>query len=150
MFTATIESTLQADWRRATTAFVRGLRSAVSDAVTQGAEEARTTHQYTDRTGDLTKSISGQLWGGEDPLGAEGTIEAGMFYASFVENGHAISHFHDRRDEHGRFAAGRGWHDTRARAFPFMGQADLKAERVLEAGVDVAVQKMQDALDASR
>jgi hypothetical protein len=145
-FTVALESTLAADWRKVCRVIVKGLKTAVDNATTEGANEARTTHQYKDRTGDLTRSIQARMWGGEDALGAEGFIEALMPYASFVENGHAIVGRHSRK-----FASTKGakatWHfSKRARPFPFMAQAYLKAERVLERDVLVAIDSAQSAL----
>ena len=121
-FHAKLESTLASDWGRACAVIVVGLKSAVDKAIEEGAQEARDTHRYTDRTGDLTESIGDRLIS-LTAYGAEGVIEATMDYASYVENG-----------------------TSRARAFPFMGQAYLKAERVLEREVDIAVAGAQAAL----
>jgi hypothetical protein len=141
--TVELESTLAADWRRFCRVLVKGLHTAVQNAIEEGAHEARTTHRYQDRTGNLTRSIQPRMWQGEDPNGAEGYIEALMPYASFVENGHAIISRQSRK--FASIAGGRKtWHFSRqARPFPFMAQAYLKAERVLERDTLVAIAAAQ-------
>ena len=64
------------------------LESAVRRAAKAVAEEAKSSHSYTDRTGNLTRSIraldpSGRFT--DDTL--EGGVTATMPYASYVEEG---------------------------------------------------------------
>lgn len=162
-FEVTVESTLERDWRNFTRSAVRGIHRAVQTAIEDGVGEAKRVRTFKDRTGDLYRSIVARMWGGEDALGAEGTMEATAPYASFVENGtraHIIepkrrkmlAWFNDARDEAGRFAAGRGVifaHRVQhpgTRPMPFMGPAYLKAQAVLEAQILVAIEHAQKSL----
>lgn len=150
-YLVTLESTLKEDWGRTCHILVVGIRSAVDQALEQGADEARQTHRYTDRTGDLTRSIDDRLTA-VDALGAKGVIEAKSPYASFVENGTRPHEIRARRARMLAWEEPQGdWHFARVvqhpgtKPFPFMGQAYLKAERVLEAQIGVAIAAAQSA-----
>jgi hypothetical protein len=98
---------LAARAERADAVLGEGLARGVLRAVEEGIDEARRTHRYVDRTGDLTASLDGHLTEA-GPSHAEGEMVATMDYASYVEEG------------------------TRsARPHPYMAQAQHKAERVL-------------------
>ncbi len=69
----------------------RAVPAAVKSGVKAGAREAKQTHRFQNRTGQLEKSIDGQLTA--FTLGAaEGVMLAAQPYASFVEEG-TRSHF---------------------------------------------------------
>jgi hypothetical protein len=122
----------------------RGIKQAVTNAVEEGADEARKVHRYVDRSGDLTRSIDGHLES-FDHLGAVGILQAKAKYASFVENGTKPHRIVVRRKK------ALHWEDGGVHYFaksvnhpgtaprPFMGPAYLKAERVLERDIEVAV-----------
>jgi len=62
----------------------------VTVAAKEGADEAIRVHQYRDRTGALTRSISGRYLSsqmGADGAEATGEIVANATYASFVDGG---------------------------------------------------------------
>lgn len=61
-------------------------RVAVALHASRVAEEARSTHPYTDRTGDLTDSIEALDTNREGDF-VRGYVVAGMGYASYVEEG---------------------------------------------------------------
>lgn len=167
--TATLDlSEIRAARKRLQNDLGSGIARSVRTACEEGAEEARSGHAYKDRSGDLTRSIHGELTKatlGE----AEGEIVAGgpgIPYAGFVEEG---TKAHEIRPKMGRSESGpvrrsqsRGrtlrakpflawqgadgqWHRARivkhpgTRAYGYMGIAYLKAERVLERELDVAV-----------
>lgn len=163
-------SELQRAGKRLQNELSSGIARAVRSACEEGADEARTGHGYKDRSGNLTRSIHGELTKAS-PGEAEGEIVAGgpdIPYAGFVEEG---TKAHDIRPKMGRSESGptrrsqgRGrtlrakpflawqgsdgqWHRARivkhpgTRAYGYMGSAYLKAERVLERDLDVMVAK---------
>jgi hypothetical protein len=154
-YQVTLESTLREDFGHACQLLVYGIRGAVDKACEEGADEARRTHLYKDRTGTLTKSIGDRLTS-IGALGAEGVIEATAPYAKFVEGGTKPHHIVPRR---ARMLAWEGeggqgdWHFARSvqhpgtQPLPFMGPAYLKAERVLEREVWLAAERAQAAFE---
>jgi hypothetical protein len=100
---------------RADAVLGQGLARGVRRAVEDGIDEARRTHRYVDRTGNLTQSLDGRVTE-VGPLHAEGEMVAETDYASYVEKGT-------------RFA----------RPHPYMAQARTKAKRVLQEEVQDAV-----------
>jgi hypothetical protein len=175
MFTATVHSELARDWRDAMRIVSDGLAKAVDEGCKAGAAEARERHRYKDRTGALTKSISGQLLNAT--LGAAmGEMVAAAPYASFVEEGtppHDIwpkagektmgplRRGQSRRDKTDigthrvalRWESGGEYHFARmvhhpgGKPHPFMGPAYQKCERTMYAVLDVNIAKAQTALD---
>lgn len=161
-------SDLQRAAQRAPSVLGAAAARVVKAACEEGAAEARRVHAYKDRTGNLTKSIHGELTfatRGE----AEGEITAGgrkAPYAVFVEEGtkpHEIRPKLGRLEEgplapgqsRGRANAGKSmlawqgpggdWRFAKrvkhqgTSPHPFMGPALLKAERVAERELDVIV-----------
>src|SRR4051812_2081828 len=59
---------------------------AVGAAVSEGADEARQRHAFKNRSGDLEKSIDGEVTV-VAPRSAEGVIRAMAKHASYVEDG---------------------------------------------------------------
>ena len=87
MFTIEVDTRgLESSWRDALDELSNGCRTAVANASTEGAAEARTVHVYKDRTGALTASTSGRLTG-QGRGYADGEIVATADYASYVEGG---------------------------------------------------------------
>lgn len=133
---------LEHAWAQARNALSDGIRRGVQLAVEEGAEQARSAHPYTDRTGKLTQSISGKVLVSTTG-GATGVIEAKASYASYVEGGtaaHAI-----RGNPFLRFQVNGQWVTTTkevqhpgTKPYPFMGPAYTKAERVLVREVEIA------------
>lgn len=66
-------------------------RVAVALHASRVAEGARSTHPYTDRTGNLTESIEALDTNREGDF-VRGYVVAGMDYASFVEEGTSRMH----------------------------------------------------------
>lgn len=153
MITVRLELRLDEQWSAVSATLAEGIRTAVFHAVTEGADEARRVHQYKDRTGNLTKSIYGRL-DSYDRHGAEGTIGARASYASFVENGtrpHRIEASNASalrwQSEDGAVHFARAVNHPGTKPHPFAGPALLKAERVLEAGIAVAVARAAEETD---
>jgi hypothetical protein len=151
-FTVTVESTLREDWGKATVSLVRAVRAAVRSGAEEAVAEARRTHRYKDRTGNLTRSIhAGPLL--ESVFGAEIEIIAGAEYASFVEEGthpHEILprrakmlHWEEPQGDH-HFASKVNHPGTKP--YAFMGDAYLKAERVIEREIEVAAARIGSEL----
>jgi hypothetical protein len=149
MFTCEIDlAPVLATWREACAEIARGMNRGVERGVTEAIEAARQSHPYTDRTGALTASLRGYLERSAAPRGggqAVGVMTAGARYASYVEAGtgpHVIEaknrtalHFEMGGEE----VFARRVHHPGSRAFPFMGPAVLKAERVITAEVELAI-----------
>jgi hypothetical protein len=140
-----LELELDERWPEARAIVAQGIQRAVENAVKEGAEEARRVHKYQDRTGNLTRSIQGRVVKTDD-LVAEGVLEATAPYASFVENGTAPHRIEPRDAEALRWEGSDGAvHFARyvdhpgSPPFPFMGPGLLKAERVLERDIAVAI-----------
>jgi hypothetical protein len=128
------------------------VREGVRDAVQEGAQEARTTHQYKDRTGALTASIEGNVLV-STPGAALGEIRARKRYASFVEEGTPPHEIRPRSGQALRFNVGgrtvfaRSVNHPGTKADGFMGRAYQKAERVIEARVDLGVARAKKILE---
>jgi len=142
------------DWDRALQKLSDGVRRGVEKAVKEGAAEAKATHKYQDQTGYLTSRIVGYIETSA-PGGATGVIAALADYASFVEGGTSPHPIHARNAPYLVFKGRDGtWVRTKMvnhpghPAFPFMGPALQKAERVLVRELEVGIAEMQRALDA--
>ncbi len=130
----------------------KGVLRAVTDATNEGAAEAKATHVYQDRTGNLSRSTKGRVIGGNQ-TDVEGVIEATMPYASFVDGGTAPHEIHAKNVANLKFKIGDRWVSTPSVHHPgtkpdaFMGRAMQKAERVLlregEVAADVVVRIME-------
>lgn len=104
--------------------FHKDMLETVQRACVEGAQEARDKHVYENRTGDLTDSIGvGNRFRVTEKV-IEGEIVATMKYASFVDE----------------------WESTQT-ADTYMEKAAQKAQRVLEAGIEVATVKMNHAMN---
>lgn len=156
MFTVEIEGlgSVTRDWNEALGALADGCTKGVERGVTEGAEQARASHPYHDRSGDLTRSIQGRLErsaarvaGGE----ASGVIVAGKRYASFVEGG-TEPHDIEAKGKALRWEGADGEHFARrvhhpgSPALPFIGPAALKAERVIEVEVGLAEERAAEIM----
>lgn len=130
----------------------KGVLRAVTDATSEGAQEARSTHVYQDRTGDLTRSTKGRVIGGGGG-DVDGEIVADMPYASFVDGGTEPHEIHAKNGPNLKFKVGDRWvstpvvHHPGTRADAFMGRALQKAERVLlregEVAAEIVVKIME-------
>lgn len=153
MFTATDNlDEFERTVAEANRAISNGIRKGVSDACAEGAEEARTTHKFTPRSGasGLEASIKGRVEV-STPGGARGVIEATKRTASFVEGG-TQPHEIEARGNALRFEAGgqavyrkRVQHPGTA-PDGFMGRAYQKAERVVEREVEVGIANAEKIL----
>jgi hypothetical protein len=161
---------LEKDLEAAQKALVSGAQHAVGMACREGAAEARANHRYKDRTHKLTESIRGEdlYWTRE---GAEGVIVAAKHYASFVEEGTPPHDIYPKlgggfigpgRKGQGRrkiaravlaWSAGGTMHFARfvhhpgTPSLPFMALAYIKAERVLEREMHIALAQAQAIFD---
>ena len=126
-----------------------GLTKAVWTATQEGAGLAIRTHPYKDRTGTLTRSIRATMLE-QGPGHATGQIAALAKYASFVEEGTAPHDIEPKRadgylawenpESQGDWHFAKLVHHPGTKAMPFMGPAYLKAERVLESQLGVAIE----------
>lgn len=155
MITIDLEPVFEAErrWDRAVEELSNATRRAVDRAVKEGASEAIQTRQYTDDTGLLTSRIRGYVEVSV-PGGAVGVIGALTDYASFVEGGTEPHEIRARNAPNLIFKARDGnWVVTKVvqhpghPAFPFMGQAYLKAERVLIREIEVGIRDAQRIMD---
>ena len=151
-FTVEIDTDdLERAWAESLRVLSDGIRTGVSNGVTEGAQEARTVHRYKDRTGALTASTVGRVEV-STPGAAVGVIEATKPYASFVEEGTRPHEIRPRK------AASLHWVDADGDHFakkvnhpgtpslPFIGPAVLKAERVMVRDIEVAADKVADIM----
>jgi|ERR1700722_2066651 len=153
-YSVALESTLPADWGHVVQLLVFGIRGAVSNACEEGAEEARTTHKYKDRTGNLTRSIKDRIIH-IDALGAEGEIVAEAKYASFVNDGTKPHVIRPRRANVLAWEGDGGqgdWHYAKVVHHPgtpplsVFGNALVRVEHVLSRDIEAATEKAQAAL----
>jgi hypothetical protein len=177
MFTCEIDTRgLEVNWRDALEELNNGMRIAVANASTEGAEEARATHVYKDQTGNLTKSTTGRLL--DHGRGyANGEIVAKAKYASYVENGTAPHDIWPKAGEatkgpmrQGQSRRTKGdigtdrsalrWqgsdgsthfarmvHHPGSKEHPFMGQAYNKAARVLVRDVESSIERVRAIME---
>lgn len=128
------------------------LRDSVTNACNEGAQEARDTHQYKDRSGDLTASIGSKLLASGHDV-ALGEMTAKAPYASHVEGGtepHVILPKNGQFLKfvvNGRTVFARKVNHPGTKPHPFMGQAYLKAERVLRRDLEVGVQRVKKIIE---
>jgi hypothetical protein len=129
-----------------------GVRHAVAAAVAEGAEEARSTHRFHNRSGDAERETRGVVEVSV-PGGAVGFIECRVPYASFLDAGTAPHDITGWRGGFLRWESGGDVHFARVVHHPgthadgFFGRAYQKAERVLEREAEVAAVRAQAALD---
>lgn len=150
MFNAVVEGAeeLAHDWVNVRAAVRAGMRRGVSAGVSEGAAAARAGHKFKNQTGDLEKSIQGRLTGSSETE-HRGEIVAAMPYASFVEEGRGPVTVVNAKAL--RFVIGGQVFFRRsvgpARAFPFMGIAYLKCERVMIREIEIGIAQAQAILD---
>ncbi len=166
---------LERDWAASCRVLSDGVRRGVAMGVTEGAAQARSDHPYKDHTGTLTKSIRGYVEASA-PGAAEGVIEATAPYASFVEEGTAAHEIRPKEGyramgplrrgqsrrklndvgthrialrwtSNGQVFFARVVHHPGGKPYPFMGPAVLKAERVIEREVDVAIAEVERIME---
>jgi HK97 gp10 family phage protein len=146
MFTVEFEGLdeLRTAFREAEREVTKGIVDAVGNAVKEGADYAKRVHVYQDRTGDLTRSIHGEIQtAGIDHV--EGQIKSDASYASYVEDGTQAHVIEPKRakalawegSDGPRFA--RRVNHPGTRPHPFMGPALQQAERTLVREGEVAV-----------
>ena len=129
-----------------------GLRSGVRKAAEEGADEARATHRFVNRTGRLEGSIAADHIV-STPGGAESDIVVTARYASFVEAGTAPHEIHARRAPNLVFQVDGVWVRTKkvnhpgTKADGFAGRGYQKAERVVEREVDLAAERAADIVN---
>lgn len=143
---------LERAWAESLRVLSDGIRTGVSNGVTEGAQEARTVHRYKDRTGALTASTVGRVEV-STPGAAVGIIEATKPYASFVEEGTRPHEIRARRAPLLRWVDADGGHHAAKKvnhpgtpSLPFIGPAVLKAERVMVRDIEVAADKVADIM----
>lgn len=172
-FHATLE--ISTSFSLAQSVILDGVGPAVRTACVEGAAEAIRVHTYKDRTGTLTRSITGELTFASRGK-AEGEIVAATPYAKYVEEGTRPHDIWPKAGygERGPLKPGQGrrkltdvgthrvmlrWYDDAggvhfarmvhhpgSKPYPFMGPAYLKAERVLEREVDLLAARAESAL----
>ncbi len=177
MFTCEIDyRELESGWRDALDELSNGCRIAVANACTEGAAEARATHVYKDRTGELTKATTGKLLDSGRGY-ANGEITAKTPYASYVEEGTKPHDIWPKEGEgfegplpKGQSRRGKkdiGTHRTAlrwqgsdganhfarmvhhpgSREHPFVGQAATKAMRVLIRDAEVTIERVRRIME---
>lgn len=132
-------------------ALVKGCREAVVDAVKVGEAEAKATHRYKSRTGDLESSTRGRLvWTDND--GAEGVVEATAPHAVFVHQGTKAHVIEPRKAKALRFEqdgairfAQRVQHPGTT-ADPFIDQTEPAVDAELERGGERAIERAAQIL----
>lgn len=145
------EEELKRVWGQTYGTLKSGARTAVSKAVKEGANEARTKHTFTSRTGKLEKGIEGFAVGWVNDETYAGWITVKPRYGQYVEYGtkpHMIVgnpflHFQWK----GEWVNFRYVNHPGTKAQPFMHLAYYKAERVLQREMEIAVEKAQKVLD---
>jgi len=138
---------LQREWQRLKANVGQTMTDAVQSAVKEGADEARSTHRYKDQTGNLTEKTTGRII--TATFGScEGEIIADTKYALFVSDGTKPHEIAARRAVMLAWQQPQGdWHFAKkvqhpgTKADPFMGNAYLKAERVLLREIEVGIDK---------
>lgn len=154
MFSIDIDlSDLDRSWRdEAMPILDEGIATAVFAAVDEGAEEARRTHRYQNRTGTLERETKG-IHGVSTHGAAEGEIVADTPYASYVDGGTEPHEIVPRNAQALRWEDGEGAHFAKRVQHPgtqpdgFMGRAYQKAERVLEREIENASRRVEEKLN---
>lgn len=150
MFTAVVEGAeeLAHDWVNVRAAVRAGMRRGVSMGVKEGAAEARARHRFKNRTGNLERSILGEVTGSSDDE-HRGRIAAWRKYASFVENGRGP--VVAKNGKALRFVIGGQVFFRRsvkaASALPFMGVAYTKCEAVMIREIEIGIANAQAILN---
>lgn len=150
MFTATVEGAddLARNWGSAVNLIRGGASQAVIRGVREGAQEAKTKHRFTNRSGDLERSIEGTVLGWDGDT-CKGTIVAKSKYASFVEEGRGP--VVAKAGGMLRFQIGGQVFFRKsvkaAAARPFMGMAYTKCEAVILREIEVGIASAQSILN---
>jgi HK97 gp10 family phage protein len=146
------ESEIRAKIAQADRQMAIELRESVKNACDEGAQEARDTHQYKDRSGALTASIDSKLLvSGADVAMGEMTAKAP--YASYVEGGTEPHVILPKNGQFLKFTIGgrtvfaRKVNHPGTKPHPFMGPAFLKAERVLRRDLELGVQRLKKIIE---
>lgn len=150
MFTAELDlSEFHAQVGRTLDELEHGIRIAVGHAAQEGAAEAKRSTTFQDRTGKLRAGIVARLAQATN-RGVTWEIYSPKPYSRFVEEGtraHVIEaknadYLHWEDEGGGHHFAKRVFHPGTA-PHPFMGQAYLKAERVLYAQMDLVMRTVE-------
>ena len=171
---------LEREFDRAYSSTLAGeMRRAVNVAVDAGVSEAKSAHRYKDQSGDLTRSIHAirDLEASVARAEFSGAIAADEKYASFVEDGTKAHEIHAKASRaligplpkgqsrsrrkgvsgllkwqgpDGRWYSKAVVHHPGTRPLPFMGIAYQKAERVLEAELEVALDRFAAEVNRAR
>lgn len=151
MFTVDISgftTELGTRWVNVRAAVRAGMRRGVAQGVAEGAMEAKARRQFTSRTGNLLRSISGRVTGSSDTE-HRGEIVATAKYASWVENGRGP--VVAKRAPFLVFRIGTRLIRTKsvraARARPFLAFAYQKCERVMIREIERGVAQAQRILE---
>lgn len=141
----------EAEYERAVNAFDVRVRQGLATALEEGERQAKTQHRYEDQTGLLTSRIRGYVEI-SIPGAAQGVLGAFTDYASFVEGGTKPHEIHGNpfltfKAKDGTWVTTRMVHHPGTKAYAFMGDAALKAERVLIRELELGVAELQRLLD---
>jgi hypothetical protein len=149
-----LEPVFQAElqFEQAVNRYDASVRRGVQTATEEGAKLAAQTHRYEDQTGLLTSRIKGFIEISV-PGSAVGILGAFTDYASFVEGGTRPHEIHGNpyltfKAKDGTWVTTTMVHHPGTRAYGFMGDAFLKAERILLREVEVAGADLQAFLDS--
>ena len=132
-------------WTEARGKLAAELVGAVEHSVQAGAQSARTTHRYTDRTGDATASIDSGVTSVHNG-GADGIVECSVPYGRYLADGtkpHDIDPIDPERPL--RFQVGGRWVSTYhvshpgTKPDPFMDNALEAADAALGTDIDAAI-----------
>ncbi len=143
-FTIEIDtSEVERDWAEACRVLSDGARSGVAKGVEEGAQAARSSHPYKDRSGALTGSIRGYAETSTEG-GAVGVLEATAKHASYIEKGT------DAHEIRARKAGALHWpdgpfvkavHHPGTKPMPFLQPIAEKVERIVERELEAATDK---------
>lgn len=148
-----LEPVFQAEleFEKAVVLFDERVRSGLRTAIDEGAKLAAQTHRYEDQTGLLTSRIKGFVEISV-PGAAVGVLGAFTDYASFVEGGTRPHEIHGNpfltfKAKDGSWVTTTMVHHPGTKPYGFMGDAYLKAERVLIREIEIAADELQRFLD---
>lgn len=133
-------------WTQALGKLAAGIVGAVEEACHEGADEARRTHRYVDRTGDATRTTRGEVMSIRSDS-AQGRLICDVPYGKILADG-SRPHRIEPKDpdgylafqQDGQWRRSKGVNHPGTRPDPFMDLAMAKADRVLETAVDQAVE----------
>lgn len=123
-------------------------RKAVEKGLDRGVVVARTQHAYTDRTGNLTRSIRPKFEPRREDL-IEGQLLAEAKYASFVEGGTRPHPIKARNAPflvfrwNGHLVRKKRVNHPGTKPFPFMGPAYLAMERKMIEVIELGIASFQ-------